>query len=196
MISKYFFEIFKPGIEKWIIDFSFLMQPKHDSQVAWQLFNRFKLRDLIVLADKGYYWFDLFNLLKAKNLSLVVPPKNYGPNRHSTKRLIRLKFHKTYENNKELYSLRNNVESVFSSLKRVQGLKIRSRIGFMKKREMGWQILWYNIRKKLSLLIILLQRIIKIQRNPLRFLKSPISKLQTFGKKLQFLDKAFFSINI
>jgi hypothetical protein len=27
-------------------------------------------------------------------------------------------------------------------LKRVQGLKIRARKRFMKKREMGWQIVW------------------------------------------------------
>ena len=137
--------------EKWILDFSFLLTNRHDSKVAWQLFNRFKSNKLIVLADKGYYWFDLFNLIKSRGGTLVVPPKNYGLNCKSSKRLTRLQFHKTYEKNKELYSLRNNVESVFSSLKRVQGLKIRSKRSFMKKREIGWQIVWYNIRKKLSL---------------------------------------------
>lgn len=135
--------------EKWILDFSFLIKQQHDSQVAWQLFNRFKLKNLIVLADKGYYWFDLFDLLKSKNNILVVPPKNYGT-KCLHKRSRRRNFHQTYENNKEFYALRNNIESVFSSLKRVQGLKIRSRKSFMKKREMGWQIIWYNIRKKLS----------------------------------------------
>ena len=135
--------------EKWILDFSFLLRPQHDSQVAWQLFKRMKLTKLLVLADKGYYWFDLSNLLRAKDCTLVVPPKNYGT-KIIHRNFERGKFHQQYEVNKEYYPLRNNVESVFSSLKRVQGLKIRARKSFMKKREMGWQIVWYNIRKKLS----------------------------------------------
>lgn len=146
--------------EKWILDFSFLIKQKHDSQVAWQLFNRFKLRNLIILADKGYYWFDLFDLAKSKNNILVVPPKNYG-NKCLHNRSKRRNFHQTYENNKDLYALRNNVESIFSSLKRVQGLKIRSRKSFMKKREMGWHIVWYNIRKKLSCASLFLIKLIK-----------------------------------
>jgi hypothetical protein len=150
--------------EKWILDFSFLIKQKHDSKVAWRLFNRFKLKNLIVLADKGYYWLDLFDFLRRKNNSLVVPPKEYGKSRRTKKRLTRLNFHQTYENNKELYALRNNVESVFSSLKRVQGLKIRSRKSFMKKREMGWNILWYNLRKKLSLHIIFILKIIQFPK--------------------------------
>jgi len=145
--------------EKWILDFSFLMYPRHDSQVAWQLFKRFKLKNLIILADKGYYWFDLSNLLKRKNCTLVVPPKNYGV-KFVHRNLERANFHKQYYENKEIYSLRNNVESVFSSLKRVQRLKIRSRKAHMKKKEMGWQIVWYNIRKKLSLCTIFIMKII------------------------------------
>jgi hypothetical protein len=64
------------------------------------------------------------------------------------------KFHNCYYENEDLYPLRNNVESVFLSLKRVQRLKIRSRIVHMKKKEMGCQIVWYNIWKKLSKLIL------------------------------------------
>lgn len=144
--------------EKWILDFSFLLRPQHDSQVAWQLFKRMKLTKLLVLADKGYYWFDLSKLLFGKDCTLVVPPKNYGT-KIVHRNFERTKFHKQYENNQEYYPLRNNVESVFSSLKRVQGLKIRAKKGFMKKREMGWQIVWYNIRKKLSYASFLLLRI-------------------------------------
>ena len=42
--------------EKYILDFSFLLYNRHDSQVAWQLFKRFKWTNLHVLADKAY-WF-------------------------------------------------------------------------------------------------------------------------------------------
>ena len=111
---------------------------------------------MIILADKGYYWFKLANLANLKGNTLVVPPKNYGT-KIIHRNLERSKFHKQYFENKEIYSLRNNVESVFSSLKRVQGLKIRSRKAHIKKKEMGWQIVWYNIRKKISYAIFFFQ---------------------------------------
>jgi hypothetical protein len=100
-----------------------------------------KLTKLLVLADKEYNWFDLSWLLLKKNCTLVVPPKNYGP-KIVHRKFKRTKFHKQYEDNKEYYPQKNNEWSVFSSLKRVQGLKIRARKRFMKKREMGWQIVW------------------------------------------------------
>jgi len=142
--------------EKYILDFSFLMFPKHDSKVACQLFKRTKLKDVDILADKAYYWFDLFDLAKSKKNKLIVPPKNYGTKcLHNRSR--RRNFHNCYYENEENYPLRNNVEGVFSSLKRVQGLKMRSKLSFMKKREMGWNIVWYNIRKKLSCVIFFLK---------------------------------------
>lgn len=149
--------------EKYILDFSFLLHPKHDMKVAWQLFNRFNLKHLKVLADKGYYWFELSKLLNSKDNILVVPPKNYG-SKCVHNNFDRLNFHKQYYENEEIYSLRNNVESVFSSLKRVQSLKLRSRRSFMKKREMGWHIVWYNIRKKLSFILIFILKISNFQR--------------------------------
>jgi len=145
--------------EKFILDFSFLLHPKHDSKVAWQLFKRTKFKNIDILADKGYYWFDLFYLAKRKNNKLIVPPKNYGT-KCLHNRLKRRNFHNCYYENEEKYSLRNNVESVFSSIKRVQGLRLRSKLSFMKKRELGWNVVWYNIRKKISLRIIFLLKII------------------------------------
>lgn len=159
---------------KLILDFSFLLTNRHDSKVAWQLFKRFRLKNITILADKGYYFFDLYQLSNSKGGTLVVPPKNYGKKciHHNFKRK---KFHDNYHENEKIYSLRNNVESVFSSLKRVQRLKIRSKLSFMKKREVGWQILWYNIRKKLCKQIFFIMKIIIfiIQFNKIRniFLK-------------------------
>lgn len=144
--------------EKFILDFSFLLHPKHDSKVAWQLFKRTKFKDIDILADKGYYWFDLFYLAKIKNNKLIVPPKNYG-NKCLHNRSKRKNFHNCYYENEEKYSLRNNVESVFSSLKRVQGLRLRSKLSFMKKRELAWNVVWYNIRKKISLRLILVLKL-------------------------------------
>lgn len=147
--------------EKFILDFSFLLHPKHDSKVAWQLFKRTKFKNIDILADKGYYWFDLFYLAKIRNNKLIVPPKNYGT-KCLHNRSKRKNFHNCYYENEEKYSLRNNVESVFSSLKRVQGLHLRSKLSFMKKRELAWNVVWYNIRKKISLFVILFQKLEEI----------------------------------
>lgn len=153
---------------KMILDFSFLLYNRHDSKVAWQLFNRFNLKNFLILADKGYYWFKLYNLIKEKEGILIVPPKNYGK-KCLHNRIVRREFHNSYYEYEEFYNLRNNVESVFSSLKRVQGLKIKSKLHYMKKREIGWHIVWYNIRKKLSyevffiiILIIFSQKLRKL----------------------------------
>ena len=150
--------------EKFILDFSLFLHPKHDSKVAWQLFKRSKLKEIDILADKGYYWFDLFDLAKSNKNKLIVPPKNYGK-KCLNNRSRRRNFHNCYYENENKYALRNNVESVFSSLKRVQGLKLRSKLSFMKKRELGWHIVWYNIRKKLSLFKFILIKINYFQRN-------------------------------
>ena len=131
-----------------ILDFSFLLTNRHDSKVAWQLFKRFEYKNCMVLADKGYYYFDLYELIKSKGGTLVVPPKNYGK-KCLKRNIIRKQFQDSFYQNERKYLLRNNVESVFSSLKRVQGLKIRSKIHFMKKRELAWHMIWYNLRKKL-----------------------------------------------
>jgi len=144
--------------EKYILDFSFLLYNRHDSKVAWQLFKRSKLKNVDILADKGYYWFDLFYLAKIKSNKLIVPPKNYGT-KCLHNRYKRRNFHNCYYENEDKYTLRNNVEGVFSSLKRVQGLRLRSKLSFMKKRELAWNIVWYNIRKKISLHLIFFLKI-------------------------------------
>lgn len=146
---------------KQILDFSFLIKDRHDSKVAKQLFKRTKLKKSVIVADKGYFKFKHLSDLKEKEVDLIFPPKNYGKTAHNSikHRKIRENYHKYVD----LYNKRNNVESVFSSLKRVQGLRMRSKLSFMKKREMAWNILWYNIRKKFSSSIFLVRFFIQFQ---------------------------------
>jgi len=55
-----------------------------------------------------------------------------------------------FQANIQVYKRRAIVESVISSLKRVQDLKLRSKLPHMRKREMGWHILWYNMRMNIK----------------------------------------------
>ena len=135
--------------KKQIIYYSFLLKNRHDSFVAKKLLKKIKFRRCKILADKGYPNYDFVDLSKTKQNNFISPPKNYGGKcRHNNfrrKRKIR-----NYESNKEIYRRRVIVECVISSLKRKQGLKLRSRLSHMKKREMGWHILFYNIRRNIE----------------------------------------------
>ena len=135
--------------KKQILDYSFLLKNRHDSFVANKLLKKIKFRRCKILADKGYPNYDFIEMSKTKQNNFISPPKNYGGKcRHNN--LKRERKIRNFESNKNIYRRRVIVECVFSSLKRKQSLKIRSRLSHMKKREMGWHILYYNIRRNIE----------------------------------------------
>ena len=134
--------------KKQIIDYSFLLKNRHDSFVAKKLLKKIKFQKCKILADKGYPNYNFIDEMKAKQNNFISPPKNYsGKCRHNN--FKRERKTRNFESNKQIYRRRVIVESVFSSLKRKQQLKLRSRLSHMKKREMGWHILFYNIRRNI-----------------------------------------------
>lgn len=135
--------------KKQIIDYSFLLKNRHDSFVAKKLLKKIKFRKCKLLADKGYPNYDFIDDMKAKQNNFISPPKNYGGKcRHNNfKRQRKIA---NFESNKNIYRRRVIVECVFSSLKRKQNLKLRSKLSHMKKREMGWHVLFYNVRRNIE----------------------------------------------
>ena len=135
--------------KKQILDYSFLLKNRHDSFVAKKLLKKVKFRKCKILADKGYPDYNFIEISKTKQNNFISPPKNYGGkcrhNNFKRERKIR-----NFESNRNIYRRRVIVECVFSSLKRKQNLKLRSRLSHMKKREMGWHILFYNIRRNIE----------------------------------------------
>lgn len=134
---------------KQIIDYSFLLKNRHDSFVAKKLLKRIKFKRCKILADKGYPNYGFIDEMKTKQNNFISPPKNYcGKCRHNNfKRERKIR---NFESNKQIYRRRVIVECVFSSLKRKQNLKLRSKLSYMKKREMGWNILYYNTRRNIA----------------------------------------------
>lgn len=134
--------------KKQILMHSFLLKNRHDSFVAKKMLKKIKFKRCKILADKGYPNYDFMETAKRKQNNFISPPKNYGEkgkhNNFKRERKIR-----NYESNKKIYRRRVIVESVFSSLKRKQNLKLRSKLSYMKKREMCWHILFYNIRRNM-----------------------------------------------
>jgi len=135
--------------KKKIFDFFFLIKQQHDSPIAKRLFKRFKLKNVIIVADKGYFCFDLFKQVKSKNNYLLFPPKNFGGKcKHNN--ILHREIKTNYYKYIDIYRKRNNVEGVFSSLKRTILHKIVSKKYTNKKREMGFKIVLYNIHKNIS----------------------------------------------
>lgn len=135
--------------KKQILDYSFLLKNRHDSFVAKRLLKKIKFKRCKILADKGYPNYNFIDLSKKKQNNFISPPKNYGGKcRHDNfKRERKIR---NYESNKPIYRRRVIVECVYSSLKRKQNLKLRSKLSYMKKREMGWHILFYNVRRNID----------------------------------------------
>ena len=111
-----------------------------------------KIKDRIKNIRSGFKGFEdarnFMNLRRVIN-NFVNPPKDYGGKcRHNN--FKRERKTRNFESNKPFYRRRVIVESVFSSLKRKQQLKLRSKLSYMKKREMGWHVLFYNIRRNLE----------------------------------------------
>ena len=134
--------------KKQILDYSFLLKNRHDSFVAKKLLKKIKFKRCKILADKGYPNYDFIDSSKTKQNNFISPPKNYGEKcRHDN--FKRRRKVSNFESNRPIYRRRVIVECVFSSLKRKQGLKLRSKLSYMKKREMGWHILFYNVRRNI-----------------------------------------------
>ena len=134
--------------KKQILNYSFLLKNRHDSFVAKKLLKKIKFTNCKILADKGYPDYSFAKTAKLKQNNFISPPKNYKGkcryNNFTRERKIR-----NFESNKSIYRRRPIVECVFSSLKRKQKLKLQSKLCYMKKRERGWHILFYNIRRNI-----------------------------------------------
>lgn len=106
-------------INRTIIGYEFNFNKKHDIRVLRESllkYLNFKDRQYWLFADKGYYSYILYYILKSRNINFVVPPKNYG-SKFKHNNILRKQFHKCYYEYGDCYNLRSIVESVFSALK-------------------------------------------------------------------------------
>lgn len=131
--------------KKQIIEYSFLLKNRNDSFVAKKILKKIRFNRCKILGDKGYPDYQFMDIAKERENNFISPPKEYkGKCKHNN--MKRKRKEENYQANKHVYKRRSIVESVISSLKRVQDLKLRSKLPHMKKREMGWYILLYNMR--------------------------------------------------
>jgi len=132
-----------------VLDFNLITRRQHDVKVAEKIFKRFKLKGIIVLADGGYDSEPLHELVRQKGGIL------FAPVRKTNKKSLKRKRPKGFYRRQcvelpDFMGQRSIVEAINSSLKQKQINSLRSKKAFMKQREFGWQIIWYNIRMDLK----------------------------------------------
>lgn len=131
-----------------VLDFSLICRRQHDVKVAEKIFKRFGLKEVIILGDGGYDSEPLHKVVRQKGGIL------FAPVRKRDKRSLKQKPKGIYRRRcvelPEFMGQRSIVESVNSSLKQKQINSLRSKKVFMKQREFGWQIIWYNLRMELK----------------------------------------------
>jgi len=133
-----------------IYDHVLRIKPRHDSIGANSILRRMKIKGVKILGDKGYDSENLHEVAFSKGNIL------YAPVRKSSRKLPKGKHRKRCFNGDDDYSRRNTIESAFHSLKFTRISCLRSKKHHMKKREIAWCILVYNLEvknKRMSLVI-------------------------------------------
>lgn len=132
-----------------VLDFNLINYRQHDVKVAEKIFKRFNLSGITVLADGGYDSEPLHQIVRQKGGVLFAPVRK--TNKKSFKRKRPKGFYRRQcVKLPDFMGQRSIVESINSSLKQKQINSLRSKKSFMKQREFGWQIIWYNIRMDLK----------------------------------------------
>lgn len=134
---------------KLIYDHNLRLKPRHDVLGAESIFKRVKIKNVLVLGDKGYDSEPLHEIAKLNGINL------YAPVRNSQRNSPRGKYRKICAKKPPINKgMRSIVESVIRSLK-VRINSLRSRLPYMKKREFAWHILLYNLNVFVPLLKLL-----------------------------------------
>src|SRR3989338_4629978 len=132
-----------------VLDFSLITHREHDVKGAERIFKRNKIKNIIGLGDKGYDSEKLHKIARTKGITFYAPvrkmdkkgSKNQKPKgKHRRECIILPKF----------MGMRSINETVNSVLKRTQINNLKNKKSYTKKREFGWNIILYNIKRKIK----------------------------------------------
>jgi len=129
---------------------------RHDCSDFLPMFNKIKNLDFdYFVADKGYDSAKNHKAIYDSGANSQIKVKDYGSfsNKAGQKQYRRKALQ---EHNPEIYGQRAITESVFSSLKRKYGSKLRARMYKTQKIELLFKILSYNIERAIRIAIDLL----------------------------------------
>ncbi len=125
---------------KLVHDWVLRIKPRHDTLGAKTMIKRFKHKNVLVLADRGYDSEPLHEEVFSSGNLLYAPVRDFKVKRPGGRH------RKRCSQGLEEYHQRNIVESINFSLKS-RFRSLRSKLHYMKKREFGWKIITYNLEK-------------------------------------------------
>ena len=125
---------------KLVHDFVLRIKPRHDTLGATTMIKRFRHKNVLFLADKGYDSEPLHELIVDSGNLMFAPVRGFKVKR--PKGVNRRRCSEGHE----LYFQRNIIESINFSLKS-RFRSLRSKLPNMKKQEFGWQMIAYNLEK-------------------------------------------------
>ena len=129
-----------------ILDFNFLTYREHDVKGAERIFKRNKIKNIIGLGDKGYDSENLHEIARANGITFYAPLREMDKKALKNKR-PKGKYRRECQIIPEFIGMRSINETVNSVLKRTQIHYLRSKKCVMKKREFGWNVILYNIKR-------------------------------------------------
>ena len=140
---------------KIIRDFVLRTKPRHETHGARTIFKRMKQKKVIILADKGYDSEELHEIAVEKGNLMYAPIRDFKVKKPSGRNRRRC-----WREKPDNAGMRNTVEAVIRSMK-TRVTSLRSKLHYMKKREMAWNIIAYNLEiivKQIDSLIKLLYK--------------------------------------
>ena len=131
-----------------IIDFEFITKNRNDVKLAEKIFKRSTIKNIRGLGDMGFDSENLHEIARANGINFYSPVRKMHKWGSKTKRPKGFYRRKCLEIPDD-YNMRNINETVNSVLKRTQIHFLRSKKDSMKEKEFGWQVVCYNLKRKI-----------------------------------------------
>ena len=132
---------------KMILDWDLVMSREHDSKIAQRIFKRNTLKNISCLGDKGYDSEPLHEIARENGIEFFAPVRKIGKMGFKNQRPGGFYRRRCKENPPKRRGMRSIVENVNYVLKETQIASLRSRKHYMRERELGWHLIFYNIKK-------------------------------------------------
>ena len=132
-----------------ILDYNFITYREHDVKGAEKIFKRNKIKDILGVGDGAYDSENLHEIARANGILFYAPVRKTNK-RSSKKKKPKGKYRRQCMEKPAYYGMRWINETVNSVLKRTQINSLKSKKAFMKKREFGWHVILYNIKRKIK----------------------------------------------
>jgi len=132
---------------KIILDWDLVMSREHDVKIAERIFKRNTLKNIFGLGDRGYDSEPLHEIARKNGIDFFASVRKMDKKACKNQRPKGFYRRKCKENPPVNKGMRSIVENVNYVLKETQIASLRSKKHSMRERELGWHLIFYNLKK-------------------------------------------------